>query len=194
MNTIEWGKNFPMTEDAAITEDKGILLDFYNPQSIVCRQMDRDTYADNDIIHFISEHLQPFRVDYGEEPYFQHYNIGWMPTLVFLDKYGRENHRCVGYLGPDEFIANGMLALAKIYSSNGNFAAAQYHFDNILKKHRQSCVIEETLFYVGINLYRQTKNPEELKKTAEFLKKDFPGGCWTKRAAPYRKITEQQTA
>ena len=68
MNTIEWQSNFGATEDAAITQDKGILLDFYNPDSLTCRQMEKDTYAQEKIIHFISEHLLPFRVNMTTMP------------------------------------------------------------------------------------------------------------------------------
>jgi thioredoxin-related protein len=193
MNVIEWNHNFATTEDAAITEHKAILLDFYHPESIICQEMDRDTYSHKDIIHFISEHMKPFRINYGEEPYFQDYNIAWMPTQVFLDKFGRENHRSVGYLGPDEFLANGLLALGKIYTSYDNFAGAQFHFDQILKKYPQSPLVEEALFYIGINRYRQTKNPEEMKKAARLLEKEFPAGSWTKKASPYRFVTELQT-
>jgi len=193
MKTLQWNRSFPMTEDAAIAEDKAILLDFYNPDSIVCRQMERDTYSQKKVIHFVNEHLEPFRFNYGEEPYFQHYNITWMPTQIFLDKYGRENHRSIGFLGPEEFIAHGLLALGKIYSSTGNFAAAQYHFDKLMKQFPQSHLVEEALFYIGINCYRKTDNPEEMKKIAKLLEKEYPGGSWTKKAAPYRFVTGLQT-
>ncbi len=190
MNTIQWRSHFSTTEDAAITEDKGILLDFYNPVSTVCRLMGKDTYGQDKIIHFISEHLQPFRVNIGEEDYFQQYNITWLPTIVFLDKLGRENHRSVGYLGPDEFIGIALLALGKIYSNNKNFAAAQYHFDKVLKGYPHSRVAEEAMFYSGINRFRKTNDPDELKATAEHLQKEYPGSSWTRKAAPYRFITE----
>lgn len=193
MNTIQWNRNFSITEDAAITENKAILLDFYNPDSVVCRQMERDTYSRPKVMDFITEHMEPFRVNYPEEPYFQDYHVDWMPTQVFLDKYGRENHRSVGYLGPEEFMANGLIALGKIYSSNGNYAAAQFHFDQLLKKFPRSNLVEETFYYLGINRYRQTKNPEELKKTAELLKKEYPEGGWTRKAVPYLVATKAQT-
>ena len=193
MDTIDWNRSFPGAENAAFTEDKGILLDFFNPDSVVCQQMDRDTYSHKKVKAFIAEHLQPYRADNPDEPYFERYNIIWTPTLVFLDKLGRENHRSVGYLGPADFFATGMLALGKIYSSNGNFAAAQYHFDKVLKDYPHSLIAEETLFYIGVTRYRQTKNPVEFKKVARILQKDYPTGSWTRKAEPYLIVTESQT-
>ena len=193
MNTIEWQSNFGATEDAAITQDKGILLDFYNPDSLTCRQMEKDTYAQEKIIHFISEHLLPFRVNMKEEAYFKDFNITWVPSIVFLDKYARENHRSVGYLGPDDFIAIALLALGKIYSNNKNFAAAQYHFDKVLKSYPHSQVAEEAMYYMGINRYRETAAPMELKAAADLLQKEYPNSIWTRKAAPYRYVTEDQT-
>jgi thioredoxin-related protein len=192
MNTIAWNTNYSMTVDAALTEDKGVLLDFYNPDSIVCRQMEKDTYSNEKVISIISEHLMPFRVNFDQVSYFQDYFITWTPSVIFLDKLGRENHRSVGYLGPQEFIATALLAMGKIYSNNSNFAGAQYHFDKVMKEYAQSQFAEEAMYFSGINSYRQTNNAGELKTAAELLHKEYPASIWAKKSEPYLHVMESQ--
>jgi hypothetical protein len=147
--------------------------------------MEKDTYDQEEIINFIAEHLEAIRVNDAGTPLFQDYDINWTPTVIFLDFFGRENHRSVGYLGPDEFTVNALLALGKIYSSNANFTAAKLHLDQVMKQDPHPDLVAEAIFYSGINRYRQTGKSEWLKKAAERLQRDYPRSSWTAKATPY---------
>lgn len=187
MDAIQWKTNFAMTEDAAITEYKGILVNFHDPDSIACRKMEKETFSRPEIIHFIDEHVEPYRAKIGEEPYFFDYNITWTPAVIFLDKTGKEHHRSVGYLGPDEFMATILLALGKIYANNNNYSGGTAHFDRVLKRYPGSPLSAEAVYYRGVNRYKETGDAQKLRNAAEHLREHYPASSWTLKAAPYLK-------
>ena len=192
---IEWRDNFfANTEDAAITQHKGIILDFYNVDSPVCRQMEKETYSNRKVIGYINDHLVPFREIAEHKASFEDYGITWTPAVIFTDKFGQEHHRSIGFLGPEEFIATANLALGKISISHSGFDGARHHFDKVIKEVPIPGIVEEAIFYRGICKYKQTGEAEELRKAAEFLAWKHPESIWARKAAPYLTLKVLQPA
>lgn len=185
MSAIQWSTRFSATEDRAIAEDKAILVDVYNPDSIACRQQEKATYLHKEVVDFIARHFAPFRVDFREEKVVENYYLTWSPALIFLDRQGRDVHRSTGYLGPEDFFATARLALGKIESYNGNHDGAHAHLKRVLADYPQSEFAAEALYYMGVNRFRENGNPEELGRSAARLQKEFPVSIWARKGSPY---------
>jgi len=62
------------------------------------------TYPDAKVISFVSENMVPIQVLFDAKPLSVDFNVKWTPTLITLDTEGKEHHRTVGFLSPDELI------------------------------------------------------------------------------------------
>jgi TolA-binding protein len=101
---------------------------------------------------------------------------------------GKEHHRTVGFLAPDEFIPSLLLGKAKIDFDHEEFAEALVTLGDLLKDYPKSSAAPEAIFLRGVSLYKSTHSPKALKEIYEKLTKDYPDNEWTKRAYPYRLI------
>ena len=115
---IAWQDYDPALVDQARDEGRPILLDFTADWCIPCRELDRFTFSDEEVIaavepflalkvdltHFESPEARPLREEFG---------VVGVPTLVFIDVQGMEvqESRVVGYLGPDDFLQQVKRAL-----------------------------------------------------------------------------------
>ena len=68
--------------------------------------MDAVTYPDTKVAAFINSSLIPLRIASDSQPLATDFNITWTPTLITLDVNGKEHHRTVGFLPPEELIAS----------------------------------------------------------------------------------------
>jgi hypothetical protein len=82
--------------------------------------MDAVTYPDPRTVEFLRRHMVLFRADSNRsQALFAGFHIQYTPTEIVLDGEGREHHRSVGFLPPQEFIPQLMLGIAKaLYDNN----------------------------------------------------------------------------
>nr|MBF0223374.1 hypothetical protein [Desulfobulbaceae bacterium] len=64
--------------------------------------MDAVTYPQEAVIQFIHQNVVPLRVGSEEQPMAKDFDISWTPALLIIDKNGKEHHRTVGFLEPEE--------------------------------------------------------------------------------------------
>jgi hypothetical protein len=150
--------------------------------------MDAVTYPDKKVSEFISKHVIPLRVAFDSQTFAADFNVTWTPTLITVDRNGKEHHRTVGFLPPEELIASLLLGMGKTDLDTERFEPALKSLEQLLKDYPKSDAAPEALFLSGVCQHKSTHNPAPLKEAYEKLQKVYPASEWTKRAYPYRLL------
>lgn len=145
------------------------------------------TYPHEAVVSFINENVVPLRIGSDEQPA-KDFNINWTPALLILDQNGKEHHRSIGFLGPEELIAAIVLGIGKMQYDADNFREAITSFEKIIEKSPGSDSAPEAVFLAGVSRYKNTHSPLPLKEAYEHLLEEYPRSPWTKRAYPYRLL------
>ncbi len=150
--------------------------------------MDAVTYPQKKVSEFIEKNLVPLRVAYDAQPLASDFKVTWTPTLITTDAKGREHHRTVGFLSPEQLIPSLMLGMAKVHFDENRYDAALALLDELLTQYAQSDSAPEAIYLQGVSRYKSTHSPRPLKEAYEKLQKSYPSSEWTRRAAPYRLL------
>ena len=150
--------------------------------------MDAVTYPEAGVIGFIEENFIPLRVPFDAQPHAADFNIKWTPTVITLGPDGKEHHRTVGFLGPDELIPSLLLGRGKFHFDHDRFAEALESLNSVVANYPKSDSAPEAIFHSGVCQYKSSNNPKPLKEAYEKLNAEFPANEWTKRAYPYRLL------
>jgi len=135
--------------------------------------MDAVSYPDTKVTEFINGNIVPLRVHFDNQPLSSNFNVQWTPTLVTLDRNGKEHHRTVGFLSPEEL---------------NEFKPAVENFDKIISNFSKCDATPEAMYLRGVSRFKTTHDGKNLKEAYELLQSQYPGSEWTKRALPYRLI------
>jgi len=146
------------------------------------------TYPDEKVEEFISKHVIPLQERSDAQPLATDFNVKWTPTLITLDSNGKEHHRTLGFLPPEELIPSLLLGIAKCHFDLERFAEALSSLDKLLADYPKSDSAPEAIFLRGVSRYKNTRDPKPLKEAYEKLQSEYPASEWTKRAYPYRLI------
>jgi thiol:disulfide interchange protein len=96
-----------------------IMIDVYADWCVWCKRLDSDTYSNENVVAKASGFVNLKLDADANRPIVQRYQVGGLPTILFLDADGREIHRVIGYKPPDQFIDDMETALAAFKSSKG---------------------------------------------------------------------------
>jgi len=143
------------------------------------------TYPDSRVAEFINNRMIPVQMLYDAQPYASDYNVKWMPTIITLDQNGKEHHRIVGFLPPDEFIPGLLLGIAKVNFDRDELDEAIADLEKIVNNYPKSAATPEAIYLRGVTQYKNTHSPEPLKEAFEQLRREYPASEWAKRATPY---------
>lgn len=183
-----WGNDLEKALGRSREEGRPVVMEFFNPACIGCKQMDDLTFSDSGVSAFLEQRTVPLRAAHNDKPLTDKYGIKWTPTILILDGGGAEHHRIVGFLPPEEFIASLLLGSAKTSFDLGDYKGASMLADEILEKHPASPSAPEAVFLRGVCQYKMTRKPASLKEAYERLNSSYPESEWTKRAYPYRLL------
>ncbi len=150
--------------------------------------MDTVTYPHVKVAAFINENMVPLRVASDIQPLAADFNVKWTPTIITLDAGGREHHRTLGFLEPDEFISSLSLGMAKVYFDADMFEEALRKLENLISIYPSSNDAPEAIYLRGVSLYKSTNDPKMLKAAYEKLRNDYHDSEWARRAYPYRLL------
>lgn len=146
------------------------------------------TFPDSKVITFITENVIPLRLPHDHKPLADGFQVKWTPALITLDTEGKEHHRTVGFLPPEELIPSLLLGRAKVHFDHEDFETAFKSLEKLLKAYPKSGAAPEAIFIRGVCLYKTTHESKPLKEAYEKLQSDYPESEWTKRALPYRLL------
>ena len=150
--------------------------------------MEAVTFPKDYVVEFINANLVPVRLAHDAEPESKDFQVKWTPTLLILDQKGREHHRTVGFLSPEELIPSLMLGIAKGHFENDALEKAVQWLEKVITQHPGSNFTPEAIFLRGVSKYKITHETAPLKAAYEELNSKFPENEWTKRAYPYRLL------
>jgi tetratricopeptide (TPR) repeat protein len=143
------------------------------------------TYPNQKVVEFIERYMVPIQVLYDSQPLATRFNIQWTPTVITLDEEGKEHHRTIGFLAPEEFIPSLMLGVAKCHFDREKLSKAIALLEEILRDHPKTDAAPEAVYVRGVALYKTTHKAESLKEAYKRLQAEYPSSEWTKRAKPY---------
>ena len=146
------------------------------------------TYPNEKVVDFIERHMVPIQVLFDSQPLATKFNIQWTPTVITLDEEGKEHHRTVGFLSPEEFTPSLMLGVAKCHFDREKFGEAVATIEEILMDYPKSEAAPEAVYIRGVALYKSTHSAEHLKEIYKRLQSEYPSSEWAKRAQPYRLL------
>lgn len=146
------------------------------------------TYPNEKVVESIERLTVPIQVLFDSQPLATNFNIQWTPTVITLDQEGKEHHRTVGFLSPEEFIPSLMLGVAKCHFDRKKFSQAIEMLEEILKDYAKSDASPEAVYLRGVALYKNTRSAEPLKDAYKRLQSEYPSSEWAKRAQPYRLL------
>ncbi len=150
--------------------------------------MDAVTYPDGKVISFINDSMIPLQVQFDAQPLSTDFNVKWTPTLITLDTEGKEHHRTVGFLSPEELISSLLLGMGKSCLETDRFDEALTKLEKLLAEYPKSDSVPEAIYWRGVCRYKATDDPRPLKEAYEQLKAEHTSSQWTKRAYPYRLL------
>jgi tetratricopeptide (TPR) repeat protein len=116
------------------------------------------------------------------------YGVKWTPTIIILDADGDEHHRFIGFLQPEDFIAQMTLGKGKLAFNLDSFDQAIQCFQEILVGYPKTDAAPEAQYYLGVSKYKASHDPKELKLGLEALQRNYPQSEWTKKAQVYSLI------
>src|SRR5512147_1261662 len=142
--------------------------------------MDAVSYPDTKVTEFVNGNIVPLRALFDAQPLSSDFNVQWTPTLVTLHRNGKEHHRTVGFLPPEELIPSLILGMGKCDFELDRFDSAIAHFDSLLAGYPKSAAAPEAIYLRGVCLYKSTHEAGYLKKAYERLATDYPNEEWTR--------------
>jgi thioredoxin-related protein len=94
---------------AAKERDSLLMLEFYTDWCSWCRRLEKDTFSNRDVRRQLRK-VVAVRVNAEEDgrELARRYDVDSYPTIVFTDHEGDEIERIIGYLPPEQFLAQAV--------------------------------------------------------------------------------------
>ena len=147
--------------------------------------MDAVTYPDTRVVSFLDENFHSIRVNMKEpqeamRDLLRATKPPWGPTFVLLGARRVELRRYVGWLPPQEFIAELTVALGVNDLIRRRFDEAHAHFRAACVDEFRNGIAPEALFWAGVAKYKTGGKPA-LREVWDELVARFPESTYARR-------------
>jgi thioredoxin-like negative regulator of GroEL len=103
---LKWEKSFEEALKKARASGRPVLIDFWAEWCGWCHRLDQTTYVDPVVVK-LGEGFVPVKVDTEgarkQQEIAERYDVGQLPTILFVSPEGRALLRVQGYQGPGQF-------------------------------------------------------------------------------------------
>jgi hypothetical protein len=146
------------------------------------------TYPHEEVKRALHEHFVSLRVnEYSKDPaavaVLRAYRLLWSPGFIFLDAHGNELRRLVGYLPPEDFLAELHFVLGMVAMLQTKYAESFDEFRVAADRYPQAPVCAEALYWAGIAAFRRDgRKIEVVRQHWEEIRRRFPQSIWWKHA------------
>jgi len=112
---VRW-ETYREAQARARAESKPLLLDFSAPGDTYCARMQRETWTDRRVIHFLNDHFAMARIDTERLPAMaRKFGVKGLPTVWFLDEAGKRLTHTDGFVSADNLIPLLQFVAARDY-------------------------------------------------------------------------------
>jgi TolA-binding protein len=107
--------------------------------------------------------------------------VNWTPSVFFLDAEGKVWHSFIGFLPPEDYLAELRLGLGRVAFGVHNYEEAVWDFRSVVESHPRSALVPQALYWLGVAEFKATKNVENLKQRWKTLTQDHPSDIWARK-------------
>lgn len=157
--------------------------------------MNAGPYSQETVQRFMEEEFVPLKSQcFWKErtELMKRFNIAWTPTFLFQDQAGKVHRKLVGYMPPDDFLAQLKFGKGMILFEQERHAEALKWFQRAAGEHPNSGVAPEAVFFSGVAQYKQTHDAGHLRAIYDILTERHPGSEWARKAQAYSGIPESE--
>lgn len=150
--------------------------------------MDTVTYPDAQVQEALGEHAVAAQFNTYEpndqvKRLMRRFRQVWTPTLIFLDHHEIELRRTVGFVPPDDLVAEVGLAVDMAHLMHAEFDKAFDQFRAVRERHGQQDAGAEALYWAGVAALRSNGTADELLVQWNELKTEYPHSPWWTKAS-----------
>jgi hypothetical protein len=148
--------------------------------------MDTVTYPDAAVAEYVDAHFVPVKLNLAEQAeaaQARELVPLWTPTLIVADGRGREVHREIGWLPPQDFVPALKVARAKGLVATGRGEEAVAELDAAVAQHTEGEYAPQLLYWRGALGYSVTHDRQHMVEYWGRLRERFPQSRWTTRCS-----------
>jgi thioredoxin-related protein len=200
---IFWYKDMQKASEAALKENKVMMVDFWADWCAACKVMDEDVYPDPEVIATINESVIAVRIHYDlQQELARKYGIPALPFMLFTNSYGTKLFYHRGILEKENLVmvlkalpknvseinrldrglqedtndAESLMAMGAEMRKTGFYESSSDYYTRALKQNalkKDAAKRDAALFEMGKNAL-QLQNGKVASETFEKCLKEFP--------------------
>jgi TolA-binding protein len=151
--------------------------------------MDAVTYPHPEVADLLGEQYVPVKLDItndAEAAQARELVPLWTPTVIIADGRGREVHREVGYLPPEDFLPALALGRAKGLFATARGDEAVRVLDEAIARYPQGEFAPQLLYWRGALGYSVSHDRSHLAEYFARVQREFPQSTWATRCSFFK--------